>query len=153
MRTVSLSVCTKQTPHTHTPPLHHHHHYAHTNVDIYVNIIMCDWGTRTAMQHGGEMSINAQMENMAVHFISSILYGVRCVCVASSSVCKYHNRQQNTVYAALHVSNCLYASQNEKFKALFTAASTQMKRIWINPQQTSYEDLMYIYSYHVEHIV
>ena len=59
MRAPSLSVCIKQIwPSAHFP----------TNVNMYVNISTHDRGTSMSMWHVGEMSVNAGMENMAVHF-------------------------------------------------------------------------------------
>lgn len=57
---------------------------------------------RTAMQQQGKMSINARIENMAVHWIGRIPH--MAVCCVSASMCKYQNHQPNTLYTTSDIS-------------------------------------------------
>lgn len=43
----------------------------HAGAYAHVNTSVCDQGTSLSLQRGGEMSINAQIENMAAHLITS----------------------------------------------------------------------------------
>lgn len=47
------------------------HTHTHTGTYAHVNTSVCDQGTSLSLQRGGEMSINAQIENMAAHLITS----------------------------------------------------------------------------------
>lgn len=87
------------------------------------------------------MSINAQIENMPVHLINRRSRQNRRApelqAQISGTSAEYvaFPRFQST-----HAGEVKPEAPDDK-----TAAWTE-RRAWINPQQTSYEDLMYIYS-------